>query len=185
MPLVDLTVILRIGKGNGHSSKIEICFLLQGMISQLCINDNKTYRHFNLFLDALPHILPFVPLPILFETRIFLVCKAAYKMCFSHEFLKKIDLRPYAVQSSALLKHLSKAGLTNRGENIESIDLSFCVSLTDEDILYLPDNSNLRSLNLNGCQKITDKGLLSISQKCRNLQRFQIYWNTQVFCFLN
>lgn len=56
------------------------------------------------------------------------------------------------------LKHVS-AGL----RRLRSINLSFCVSISDSGLKYLAEMDSLRELNLRSCDNITDTGMAYLS----------------------
>ena len=61
------------------------------------------------------------------------------------------------------LKHVS-TGLTQ----LKSINLSFCVSISDSGLKYLAKMPSLRELNLRSCDNVSDAGMVNI--KCPNIQ---------------
>lgn len=73
--------------------------------------------------------------------------------------LEYLGLQDCQRLSDDALKHIS-AGLTE----LQSINLSFCINISDSGLKYLSKMSNLRELNLRACDNISDMGLAYLAE---------------------
>ncbi|XP_075216696.1 F-box and leucine rich repeat protein partner of paired [Lycorma delicatula] len=73
--------------------------------------------------------------------------------------LEYLGLQDCQRLSDEALKHVS-VGLTS----LKSINLSFCVSVTDSGLKYLAKMSSLRELNLRSCDNISDIGMAYLAE---------------------
>lgn len=68
---------------------------------------------------------------------------------------------------SGTLRSLSEGG----SQTLESLNLSYCTSLTDDDLLLLANSvGNLRYLNLDRCREISDISMIRLLPKCPLLE---------------
>ncbi|XP_071054259.1 F-box/LRR-repeat protein 14 [Onthophagus taurus] len=77
----------------------------------------------------------------------------------SNSCLEHLGLQDCQTLSDEALKYVS-AGLTS----LKSINLSFCVSITDAGLKHLAKMSSLRELNLRSCDNISDVGMAYLAE---------------------
>ncbi|KAK5648871.1 hypothetical protein RI129_003763 [Pyrocoelia pectoralis] len=76
-----------------------------------------------------------------------------------NQMLEYLGLQDCQRLSDEALKHVS-IGLTS----LKSINLSFCVSITDSGLKYLAKMNSLRELNLRSCDNISDIGMAYLTE---------------------
>jgi hypothetical protein len=80
------------------------------------------------------------------------------------------------------LPEISDASLSQLGSlsNLQDLDLSMCVKITDSGIENLVKSGSLRHLKLYGCKFLTSESLRHISKYCRHLKSISLYGNDQI-----
>jgi hypothetical protein len=80
------------------------------------------------------------------------------------------------------LPEISDASLSQLGSlsNLQDLDLSMCVKITDSGIENLVKAGSLRHLKLYGCKFLTSESLRHISKYCRHLKSISLYGNDQI-----
>ena len=62
-----------------------------------------------------------------------------------------------------------------RGQDLESLNLTFCQSLGDKAIAsFAPGLGNLATINLTGCTKVSDEGIKTLTECCACIQNLII-----------